>query len=84
MTNNHHALNLVAIDPTQFPIWISWKFAYCVLWKFRGAERVTRHVLATLEATNASVLLSTDAVSQLTQIKTMKSAVEVIAVMHGL
>jgi hypothetical protein len=77
-------LNPAVIDPTRFPIWISWKFAYCFLWKFRGAERVTRHVLATLEATDARVLLSTDAVSQLTQMKTMKPAVEVIAVMHGL
>jgi hypothetical protein len=77
-------LNSVVINPTRFPIWISWKFAYCFLWKFRGAERVTRHVLATLEATNARVLLSTDAVSQLTEIKALNPAVEVIAVMHGL
>ena len=77
-------LNSVVIDPTRFSIWISWKFAYCFLWKFRKTERFTRHVLATLEATNARVLLSTDAVSQLTQIKMMKPAVEVIAVMHGL
>ena len=77
-------LNSVVVDPTRFPIWISWNFAYCFLWKFRKSERFTRHVLATLEATNARVLLSTDAVGQLTQIKTIKPAVEVIAVMHGL
>ena len=74
----------MVIDPTRFPIWISWKFAYCFLWKFRKSERFTRHLLATLEATNAGVLLSTDAVSQLTEIKALNSAVEVIAVMHGL
>jgi hypothetical protein len=77
-------LNSVVVDPTQFPLWISWRFAYCFLWKFRKAERLTRHVLATLEATNAHVLLSTDAVSQLTEIKNLNPAVEVIAVMHGL
>ena len=77
-------LDAVVIDPTGFPIWISWKFAYCFLWKFRRAKRFTRHVLATIETTNAHVLLSTDAVSQLTDIKVLNPAVEVIAVMHGL
>jgi hypothetical protein len=77
-------LNSVVVDPTRFPLWISWKFAYCFLWKFRKSERFTRHVLATLQATNARVLLSTDAVSQLNEIKVFNPAVEVIAVMHGL
>ena len=77
-------LDVSVIDPTRFPIWISWKFAFCFLWKFRRAKRFTRHVLATLEATNAHVLLSTDAVSQLTEIKALNPAIEVIAVVHGL
>jgi surface carbohydrate biosynthesis protein len=77
-------LDASVIDPTRFPIWISWKFAFCFLWKFRRAKRFTRHVLATLEATNAHILLSTDAVSQLTEIKALNPATEVIAVVHGL
>ena len=77
-------LDAVVVDPTQFPIWISWRFAYCFLWKFRKAERFARHVLATLESTSAHVLLSTDAVNQLTGIKVLNPATEVIAVMHGL
>lgn len=77
-------LNSVVVDPTKFPIWISWKFVYCFFWKFRGVERLSRYVLATLEVTGARVLLSTDAVSQLTEIKALNPTVEVIAVMHGL
>ncbi len=77
-------LDAVLVDPTQFPIWISWKFAYCFLWKFRKAERFARQVSATLKSTSARVLLSTDAVNQLTEIKALNPATEVIAVMHGL
>ena len=77
-------LNSVVINPTRFPIWISWRFAYCFWWKFRESERLTRHVLASLQVTKARVLLSTDSISQLTEIKALNPAIEVIAVMHGL
>jgi len=77
-------LNVLKVSPTQMPLPISIKFYWLFFLKYRRYNRLSRYILSLIRITKARVVLSTDAISQLTEIKKANSNVEVIAVMHGL
>ena len=77
-------LNVLKVSPTQMPLPISIKFWRLFFFKYREYDRLSRYILSLIRITKARVVLSTDAISQLTEIKKEYSNVEVIAIMHGL
>ena len=77
-------LNVLKVSPTQMPLPVSIKFCWLFFFKYRRYNRLSRYILSLVRLTKARVVLSTDAISQLTEIKKEYSNVEVIAIMHGL
>jgi len=77
-------LNVLKLSPTQMPLPVSIKFCWLFFFKYRRYNRLSRYILSLVRITKARVVLSTDAISQLTEIKKANANVEVIAVMHGL
>lgn len=71
------------LDPTSFPIVLSFKFFRSFINNQDTESRVTRYVLAIASACNAAVVIATDAVKELTEIARLNMKLEVVAVMHG-
>jgi hypothetical protein len=75
--------NCGAVDPTAFPLIFSIRFITAFLRQPSGTSRFTRYVIATAKAHQAKVIIATDAIKQLTEIKQLSKDLHVLAVMHG-
>jgi hypothetical protein len=75
-------LRVLELDPVGAPIIVSPTFLYFFL-RVRTNDRLLRYLYAATKSTRARLVLGTDAISQLTELKNLLPHVEVVAVMHG-
>jgi hypothetical protein len=76
-------LKFLLFNPVSCPIFFTPKFFYHFL-RIKTDDRLVRYIYATAKICRTKVILSTDAISQLTAVKNMLPNVEIIAIMHGL